>query len=198
MNLKNKIASLIIITFLSSSLGVLESVPASAANQLSPISTSTTSTSPMYVVGFDASVAAANGYEIRTDSQGRQYSVKIGSTAKVSPYDTGIINGNCGTSYITFTSIGNNKANFQTGFGVFLGAAVYYGWYVSITNPFGSTAYSWGGGLFFRSTWESPVTTYYTPYFGYTIAAVSTSSYATLSNGAICYSGGPQASDYIY
>lgn len=178
-------------------MGLLMSVPAQAVSSLTPISTTTTVTSPMYVIGFDASVAAANGYAIRTDSRGLQYSVKVGSNAQVSPYSTGNILGNCGSSYITFTSIGNNKANFQTGFGVF-GTAVYYGWYVSVTNPLGSTAYSWGGGLFFRNYWESSVTTYYTPYLGYTFATVSTSSYATLSNGAICYSGGPQASDWIY
>src|ERR1700754_2965341 len=52
-------------------------------------------TVPMTITGFDATVAKAHGYTIRTNAQGQQYSVKSGAAAAVSP--NGVIDGNCGT-----------------------------------------------------------------------------------------------------
>ena len=55
-------------------------------------------TVPMTITGFNAAVAKAHGYVIRTDAQGREYSVKAGTPDAVSPDNT--VYGNCGSSYI--------------------------------------------------------------------------------------------------
>lgn len=58
----------------------------------------------MHVVGFDATVAKAHGYQVRTSADGRQYSVRIGMAAAVSPDNQ--VGGNCGFSYVYEYGIG--------------------------------------------------------------------------------------------
>jgi hypothetical protein len=71
-----------------------------------------TTTAPMTIIGFDASVAAANGYETRVNSAGQPVSVKIGQptssgmaipttllgqTGELVPTPRGTVSSSCGT-----------------------------------------------------------------------------------------------------
>lgn len=143
----------------------------------------------MVVVGFDRSVAEANGYEIRVDSQGRQYSVPKGTPLSVQPNDP-VLTGDCGSSFIFFNAYGGHHATVDTGFGV-NGSAFQYSWHVSIFDNIGGSTRDWGGGLFFRATWEG-TSDFLSGTTGYAWAQVnSATSWASLTDGRVCYSMGP-------
>src|ERR1700760_546612 len=116
---------------LAASAGVLATaaVMAAGAVQALPAGASTAApagtrvTVPMTITGFDATVAKAHGYTIRTNAQGQQYSVKSGAAAAVSP--NGVIDGNCGTSYIYEYAVGNHAVDIQTGFNIDAPAVAY-------------------------------------------------------------------------
>jgi ABC-type amino acid transport substrate-binding protein len=149
---------------------------------------------PMKVTGFDAAVAKAHGYEIRTDAQGRQYSVKIGSKATATPNNQ--IDGNCGSSYIYITgSAGPRTLSVDTGFNVIFPADSFY-WRIWLTDNGGVSTHTWGGGLFLDTGWEHKET-----YRGMTpgpaYGNVDLNSDAILVDGEVCTTGGPWASALI-
>ena len=154
----------------------------------------------MTVTGFDATVAAQNGYEIRTDSAGRQYSAPQGSSTlapapgdlSVAPYN--VVTGNCGSSYVYLYDIGDKKYRVSTGFGV-VAPAVGYTWSANVVGPRYNTTHRWTGGLFFRRTWQGAAVSLVN------VAGVHTaraSGWAVLSNGAICRSLGPIDNEAIF
>ena len=148
---------------------------------------------PMQVVGFDREVAAANGYEIRVNNEGQEYSVPVGSDASVTPSNT--VTGNCGSSYVQITPVGNRKALIQTGFTVYTGA-VDFDWVVHVIDNYGVSNKTWGGALAFRSSWVG-TNNFTSSGTGYASAEV-TWGVAFLWDGTICFSLGPFASTYIY
>lgn len=143
----------------------------------------------MHVVGFDAAVARAHGYVIRTDAHGRQYSVKAGSRAGAAPSD--YIGTSCGTTYMWYNEQGNRTVKVDTGFNLLSHDwAVRYGWTYHMQDPGGTSTHTHSGALSFQLSWET--VDYWggmTP--GYSTAWVDTSSYALLYTGVYCYSGGP-------
>ncbi|HEX6526108.1 MAG TPA: hypothetical protein VF070_39770 [Streptosporangiaceae bacterium] len=78
---------------------------------------------PMHIIGFNAAVAKAHGYVIRTDSHGRQYSVKAGAPAGVRPDDNPVIDGNCGYSFMWYSARGNHTVFVSTGCAIPVGRA---------------------------------------------------------------------------
>jgi hypothetical protein len=149
---------------------------------------------PMRVTGFDAAVAKAHGYEIRTDAQGRQYSVKAGSNAAPAPDNQ--IDGTCGSSYIYVTgAAGPRTLSVDTGFNVIFPADSYY-WRIWLTDNGGVSTHSWAGGLFLDTGWEHKEKySGMTPGPGY--ANVDLNSDAILVDGEVCTTGGPWASALI-
>jgi hypothetical protein len=141
---------------------------------------------PMTIVGFDPKVAAANGYPTTAPSAAR------GSLSTLD--DTGIVTGNCGSSFVTLKDVGVRKYTVITGFGVPY-AAVSYSWSVNVVGPNWNKTHPWGGGLAFRTTWEGTVTNVVGT-GGWCSAKASGT--AVLSNGWICKSGGPIANETIY
>jgi hypothetical protein len=86
-----------------------------AAAATTPEPTVTTVTA-MHVIGFDRDVAKANGFEIRTGADNKEYAVAAGD---VSPAN--VVSGNCGFSYVYEYGIGNRAIELYTGFSVVRG-----------------------------------------------------------------------------
>lgn len=105
---------------------------------------------PMTVIGFDAKVAAANGYVIVAMKDGKRRSVKKGSVVgDVSA--AGTVSGNCGSSYLRmYGSVG--RYSLQTGFTLKRGALTYR-WGVDVYGPTGKH-FSWGAGLKNKANWD--------------------------------------------
>jgi hypothetical protein len=151
-------------------------------------------TVPMTITGFDAAVAKAHGYTIRTNAQGQQYSVKAGAADAVSP--NGVVDGNCGSSYIYEYAVGNHGVDIQTGFNIYTPAVAYY-WKYWMRDGGGTSSHSHAGGLALRTSWSDDERWgALTP--GYATSWVDTGSDAILDNGGVCTSGGPSASTDIY
>lgn len=158
--------------------------PAGAATKPSK-APSITITSPNVFGGFDRSIAAAHGYQIRTDALGVEYSVKIGSpVGGVQPLSTGTSYGDCGYSFVTLSPETDRMAS---GF-VVEGAVAWRKWGVTVQN--GGIVYNFnmdGGAT--GGAWSDYRTIAWAS--GSTSAAVNAGSYAALWDGRICYSGLP-------
>lgn len=154
-------------------------------------------TVPMKIVGFDAAVAKAHGYAIRTDAQGRQYSVKAGAAANAAPDDR--VYGNCGDSWLYEFAVGNHAVDLETGFDVNTPAVAYW-WRYWMHDLGGTTSHTYAGGLDFRNTWDNgPAGQRWgalTP--GPANAWVDSGSDAILDNGDVCATAGPADSTTIY
>ncbi|MGH3932417.1 MAG: hypothetical protein ACRDTF_20855 [Pseudonocardiaceae bacterium] len=160
---------------------------------------SKTASRPMTIAGFDPAVAEANGYEIRTDAQGRQYSVKRGTLTGAEPLSEGggRVDGDCGFSFVKINGIGNNTARLETGFGVRAPVNAYE-WHVSIIDTRGVSTQDWGPvpgpgtpGLTLVRDLPGLAT-------GEVDAQVLSSSRVMLSDGAFCYSGGPRDTGFVF
>jgi hypothetical protein len=151
-------------------------------------------TVPMTITGFNAAVAKAHGYVIRTDAQGREYSVKAGAPNVVSPDNT--VYGNCGSSYITEVGIGLHQVDISTGFTVYTPAVAYW-WEYSMHDGGGTSSHTRAGGLARRSSWaDKERWGALTP--GPASAWVNSGSDALLENGDVCTSAGPSSYTTIY
>jgi glutamyl endopeptidase len=110
--------------------------------------------------------------------------------ARLAP-DT-VLPGNCGTSEVTVGPKGNDHPiRMTTGFTVDA-PALQYGWEVNITGPDYSYDYNSSGFLAADNTWSGSHDSDDDYLAGQYTAVVTTGSYAALSDGTICYSGGPQ------
>jgi hypothetical protein len=149
----------------------------------------------MHSIGFDASVAAAHGYEIRTGPDGKQYSVRKGASAYASPF--GVVSGNCGTSWVWEDGIGNSSVSLDTGYNVYT-AVVSRQWRVVLDDNGGESTQNFSGGAT-SAYWDDPRTVR-----GLTRGPASAhirsngSNFAILDDGNVCYSGGPSDSTTIY
>lgn len=179
---------------------ILASFPAQAAEVGATTPASETQVSKMEVVGYDREVAAANGYEVRVDSHGAEYSVPIGTPdagpGQISTYGTGTADGDCGWSYVTLTSSQVNSQPDKMRSGYVVDGAVAFGkWGVTVVFPGGVTrdhnmdhganAGSWSGSR------DLPALT------GYTRATVNNLSSAFMADGRVCVSGNPTIRDYM-
>lgn len=180
--------------------GAAQAVPANASSvharaAASPASPHTVRiTAPMRITGFDAAVAKAHGYVIRTDSHGRAYSVKAGTASAATPDNR--VYGNCGSSYIFETAVGNHAVDIQTGFDVSTPAVIYY-WKYWMADGGGATSHDFGGGLLRRTHWgDDSRWGALTP--GPADSWVDSSSDAILQNGDVCSTAGPSDVVYIY
>lgn len=160
---------------------------------------------PMVVVGFDADVARANGYEVATKPDGTEYRVDspnadsytvedLDLPSEISPAD--VRTGNCGSSYAFLYDVGTRTYQVDTGFGVY-NAAIGYTWSANVIAPSAAYNYThrWHGALWFNNAFEMSST-----------ATISSGSWATVkatgwtthANGDICRSLGPIDSEAIY
>jgi hypothetical protein len=151
-------------------------------------------TVPMTITGFNAAVAKAHGYTIRTNAQGQQYSVAAGAANAVTPDN--VVDGNCGTSYIYEYAVGNAAVDIQTGFSITTPAVAYY-WKYWMRDGGGTSSHTHGGGLALRKTWDTD-DRWGALTRGHATSWVDTGSDALLANGGVCTSGGPSASATIY
>ena len=185
--------------------GAFYAGPASAAPASSEsVPTTTATTVPMTLVGYDADVAKRNGFKIVVGPNGKLDSVPIGSTSKglanyrgaskvplISP-----VPGDCGSSRVVILDDGRGRAAVSTGFTLYRGA-ISYGWSVDVLGGGGSYRKNFGGGLANRTTWTGSFA-YSIPRTGTYYASVPKSSFAILNNGGYCTSGGPSDSEFIY
>lgn len=150
------------------------------------------------VAGFDRKVAAANGYDVRTRPDGREYAIKRGATTGGVALPANEVEGNCGSSWVEFDATGNLRAQLGTGFDVYL-PAVTYQWRVTITDQVGVGNVNWASRLNpHRKSWAA-VTTTRSGARGSAFAVVATPySLAVLENGALCRSGGPTSYTNYY
>jgi hypothetical protein len=151
-------------------------------------------TVPMKIVGFDAAVARAHGYVIRTDSHGRTYSVKVGAAATATPDNT--VYGNCGSSYLYEYAVGNHAVDIQTGFSVNTPAVAFW-WRYWMHDLGGTSSHTFGGGLDFRYSWADD-SRWGALTRGPASAWVDSGSDAILDNGDVCSTAGPRDSTVIY
>jgi hypothetical protein len=170
-------------------------VGAPAANAASA-DTGTTPTTPpasgagMTVTGFDRAVAKANGYEIRTDANGVERSVKVGAAGQVVPDSApgNTIQGNCGWSWVRVNGTGNRAILLESGFGVRL-PVIAWEWHIVLIDRGGVSTQNWGPtpGPGVPQLRFSRNLSNLTP--GSIAAEVQSSSRVTLTDGAICVSG---------
>lgn len=154
----------------------------------------------MTIRGFDRAVAEANGYEIRTDAAGKEYSVKRGTPAEVGISSPGgsVVEGNCGISRVKINYSGRGSARLETGASVYAPITAYE-WHVKIIDPWGVSSQDWG-----------PFPGPGTPTLGLardlsglgggnTFAEVQGgTSRVVLTTGAICWSATHADSTYVY
>lgn len=154
------------------------------------------------LVAFDAEVAAANGYEIRTTESGRLYSVPAGTKANYKPKDSetapapvdpdevstqalDIRYGQCGWS-----SVAVNNTSWSTAYNV--SNSVWYSkWGVKIVSNWGVSDYNLDHGAT-GNAWNTGGTPP-AAHTGYGYAEVNAGSYVVMSNGGYCESLQPHA-----
>jgi hypothetical protein len=159
-------------------------------------------TRAMHIVGFDAAVAKAHGYQIRTDAQGRQYAVTSGTSlnAAVSPENR--VGGSCGASWMYYNAIGHRPtaprfmANYTSGYQVIL-PTIAGTWLMYFQDRAGIGTITRFNATNGSTYWNNSGTTYHS-LTGRSEAWVSTSSWVELDDGAICTSGGPSAVTNLY
>jgi hypothetical protein len=147
------------------------------------------------VIGFDRDQAKADGYEIRSLPDGTEYSVPIGTPADAIPNNLVVKGGNCGTSWVSETAVGNVSVDLGTGFNLFpiQPPAVAYTWKVRLDDRGGTSYQYWSGFLRARKSWKG-----WRRIHGLTPGAadamvVRGSSLAILVGGLVCGSTGPRA-----
>lgn len=150
---------------------------------------------PMKRIGVDHKIAKANGYEVRVDANGVEFAVKKGD---VTTYNE--VPGECGSSFVYFTAVDTTKhySSIYTGYSIHASwpGAIYTNWRVGVIDNYGSSTKPWND--------PSTPTHFWAKTHGFTssgpgwaYADVLLGSVATLSNGTICYSHGPEASAYL-
>lgn len=179
-----------------SSLAVAGGAPALAGPIEEPTDTVALS-EPMRVAYIDHGVAAANGFEIRVDESGNEYSEPVTVEARTAVGTAegevgwlGTVKGPCGTSTLLLSRNGPEVVRIGTAFRVYA-ATVWHVWNVSLNNSFGGWNENFDGGPT-GGSWDAVHEKNIRSSHGVT-AQVSPGSYATLVNGAVCFSGSPTA-----
>lgn len=149
----------------------------------------------MHSVGFDARVAAAHGYEVRTGANGKQYSVPKGASASATPFNN--VTGDCGESWVFESGIGNSSVQLDTGYAVYTNV-VSRQWRVILDDNGGESTKNYSGGATGAYWAVLPIIRGLTKGPGYAHIRSNGSNFAILTDGNVCYSGGPSASTTIY
>jgi hypothetical protein len=136
------------------------------------------------VIGFNAAVARQNGYQVRTDGGGHQYSVKVTRSGTVESPQASL---GCGGAYLDYEATGQNKqAWVYSGWYLNPGlAAAYFYWRIAVVDSAGVGDRYWNSGQS-ATGWYIPtgwLTTHSVT--GYSWAEVSFGQ-ITLTNGNIC------------
>jgi hypothetical protein len=144
---------------------------------------------PMKVVGFDAALAAKNGYQIKRTATGQEYSVKAGAANAVAPQNQ--VNTSCGVAWIFVYGLAPVRVQISTGFQTNIPAQS-FSWQIYLSDNGGISNHTWSGGLNNVTQWHV------TPEYGGMTAGpvhgwVNAGSNAKLANGAVCDSGGPES-----
>ncbi|GAA1387736.1 hypothetical protein [Catellatospora chokoriensis] len=172
--------------------GVL--VPASPA-LAEPVGGEVRMEAPMVRIGVDHKIAEANGYVVRVDSNGVEYSVKKGA---ITPFNE--VWGECGSSFVYLTAVDTKKhyTSIYTGFTLAAGraGAVWVDWNVSMIDNYGASVKTWDQPEASVHDWRKtkPFTSSGP---GWAYAKVLNTSIVTLWDGTICWSYGPQAEAYL-
>lgn len=163
----------------------------------------------MFVGGIDEEqalkagnvVAVKEGFKILLDRQSGREIARVAvplEEGEVQIQNT--VYGDCGSSYFYLYDAGqyNDVMEFSTGFDV-AGKAYDFDWWVDIEGPRGGYAASWydAGPKWPSGSWDSGRVSEYTGANGYHTGYVRTTSRAYLTDGRICWSGGPSDSEYI-
>lgn len=141
----------------------------------------------MEVVAFDHAVAEANGYETRTDEQGREYSVKVGESGDARSPGGSCGEGDCGLSYVKINGTGNLAALLETGAGL-RKTIIAYEWHVVVTDTHSVSTQNWGprpGPMSSQLNLSKDLGSLGS---GTIVAEVQSTSKATLVDGAVCVS----------
>ncbi|TDB80946.1 hypothetical protein [Micromonospora sp. KC721] len=151
--------------------------------------------SPMKRIGVDNEIAEANGYEVRLDSNGVEYAVKKGEITTQNE-----VAGECGKSWVYFTAVDTKKhySSIYTGYSIHANwpGAIFTRWRVGVVDNYGASTKPWDDPSTPTHFWvKTHPFTSSGP--GWAYADVLPGSIATLSNGTICYSHGPEASAYL-
>jgi hypothetical protein len=204
-----KIASLISVAAAAMALAIPAAASASVTSTASSISSSTTTPDMQLVKAVAVEGQGNPGYTNVLLSNGATVSLpsadasslqdalnaqaSSGSSNAVTPDLTGSITGSCGTSYITLETKSNGDPIRRiSGFNINSGA-VYYYWQYTISGPsYPSYTQTDSGYLADRLSWDTDISSSSNYPHGTWHAAVSTSSYAELSDLiSFCYSLGP-------
>ncbi|RFA19989.1 hypothetical protein B7R25_10450 [Subtercola boreus] len=152
----------------------------------------------MTIHGFDADVAAENGFTIITNAEGIQESIPVSDSAKAlvvaaaqeGHQNTGTLTYSCGSSWLTMTRAGSTSVYFNTGFKVYL-PTLWHSWAVDMFSSRGGYSVGLDGGPT-PPVWDDGWTINVGSSFG-THGNVRPGSFAVLTNGAFCYSNSPTA-----
>ncbi|MEV7042320.1 hypothetical protein [Amycolatopsis sp. NPDC051061] len=151
--------------------------------------------STMRSVGFDAEVAAAHGYEVRTAPGGQQYSVPKGTAAgNVGVFN--IVTGKCGSSWVYVSGIGNAQVQLDTGFSVYANV-VSRQWRVGLSDNGGTSTQNFSGGATGAISAWTRIVGGLTRGPGSAFIRSNGSNFAILTDGNVCYSAGPSDSTTI-
>lgn len=156
------------------------------------------STGEMRIAYFDREIARQNGYEIRTDELGEEYSVPIDPKLLLDKSTNGARrNGGCGSSWVKVNGTGNRGIRLETSFNV-IATVVAFEWHISLIDWGGVSTQNWGPRPGpFSSNWSSkrdlPNMTR-----GPVSAMVLPNSIVFLANGGVCRSLSPQDFGNIY
>ncbi|WP_406635007.1 hypothetical protein [Amycolatopsis sp. WGS_07] len=172
-------------------LGAVGSLAAAAPAGAAPHRVETV----MHIGRFDAAVAAAHGYEIRTYPNGTQYSVPKGAPAGLAPHN--VVTGDCGRSWVWEDGIGNASVHLDTGFNVRT-AVIGRSWTVTLDDNGGESTQGFSGGPSGAYWDEGRNVGGLTRGPGYAVVKGGGGNFAILIDGGVCYSGGPSASTTIY
>jgi hypothetical protein len=167
----------------------------------------------MYVTGFNAAVAKAHGYKIVTYANGDMQAVPINprsglpkgtllvraaspkGTIRPANGDYSAVYDDCGDSWINGWQIGPHLINLTSGFDVVL-PAVHFKWRILLSDFNGESEQGDGGFLAEDPSWSGEwenLTQY-----DWTVDQVENSSNVTLTDGEVCFSGGPLISFNTY
>ncbi|GAA2180843.1 hypothetical protein GCM10009785_13360 [Brooklawnia cerclae] len=182
------------------------STQAASAAPDEPGTISRTSSVPLSVDHYDAAVAAAHGFEIRTRADGNQHPVPVTQEAQAIAAEYPLVNGvpdsgaspqgfdekegPCGSAYVSLTrDLNNRDVYINTGFAV-TAPVSYRSWSVQLMGTAGINHQPFSGGES-PAVWGDSRTVFY-PSGG--IGYVTAGSHVMLVTGAVCYSYGPQTS----
>lgn len=172
------------------------------ADETIPLDEPQTATAGLALVGFDAEIAAAHGYEIRTTQTGRQYSVPVGTRLDYVPSfeetapaprtgGTGVSTqaidvkyGQCGWSSILVTN-DSWATEYSVTHDVLWGK-----WGIKIVSNWGVSDYNLDHGAGSKNRRFGGTTP--SQHWGAGFAQVNSGSYVQMNNGGACYSGLPK------